>query len=141
MGICNRDKDASEQKFCVNRRTGQIATGVTYEYWTAPFPCTIEQVQVAAAGLSGAPQWALQINRFVVGSGATAIPGVAAAQAIPAFSTSGLFEMTLATSGSSLLKLETGDVVEIVSSVSNTNVNDSSVSLVATATQDIKTYF
>lgn len=141
MGICNRDKDASEQKFCVNRRTGQIATGVTYELWTAPFPCTVSEVQVAAAGLSGAPQWKLQTNRFVIGAGVTAIQGLAAAQAIPAFSTSGLFEMTLATAGSTLLKLEAGDVVEIVSSVSNTNVNDASVSLVATATQDIKSYF
>lgn len=140
MAIVNRDKDSSEQYQVVNFPAGAVATGSTREVWVAPFPCTISAIKAMAAGLSGAPQALVKINRFIVGTGVTAIT-VHAAQAIPAFSTSGLFGLSLPASGSTLLNMTANDVLEITTSGSNTAFGDLNLAVKVQKTQDILSFF
>lgn len=140
MGITNRAKDASERNFEKEVHLGAFPTSTTRQLFVAPYPCKLKQVKVTAVGASGSPQHAMQIHRFVTGAGETTITVVAAA-AVTAFGTSGLFGASLPASGSSLVQLQTGDILEVVSSVANTNFTDCTYAVVLEALQDIKTYF
>lgn len=135
MAIINRSLDASQQVYDVSAPLGALATTETHVVYVAPYPATIKQVKAALLGLSGAPQHALWLNR-VGFSGA-----VAAAAAIPAVGTSGPIGLSLVAAGSSLLNLQAGDWLTVVTSVANTAVTDATYSLVLQAVQDIKTFY
>lgn len=148
MAITNRDKDASEQRIQLGCDLGAYAAtvgasvGVAYSrnIFAAPFPCTVEQVKVAASGISGSPSWQLEIDRFIVGTGLTTLTGaswVAGALAVQEIGTSGLQSVSILSS----LNLEKGDILKVTTSVLDAAVADGSISLVVKSLQDIKTYF
>jgi hypothetical protein len=141
MPICNRDKDASEQKEVIKINVGAMATGVTREAWVAPWPCTVEAIYAFAATISGAPTILAKVNRFIVGTGATSITGMAPAYAVKNYTTSGLASLSLAASGSTLLALNAKDCVEITSAGSNAAFADLIVMFQVKKTQDILSHF
>lgn len=140
MAIVNRSLDASEQTFQVNAPLGLFITSDTQHVYTAPYPVTLKQVKVNALGLSGAPQHKMVLNRFVVGAGLTSID-ITSAAVVPAIGTSGLYTPSLPAAGSSLLSLQAGDYISVVSSVANTAIASCLYELVVQAVQDIKTYY
>lgn len=141
MAIINRSKDTYEQYEVVNFQIGALATDVTKEFYVVPWPCQAIEAHAVAVGLSGAPTYSLQVQRFIVGTGATVITGLAADQAVGAFGTSGVVELTMATSGSTLLNLEAKDVIEIVSATADTAVTGFNLALVLKKTQDVLSFF
>lgn len=148
MAIVNRTLDASEQ-----RRVGVlqwsngvtlVGTGVTRTIGIVPWPCTLDAGQIAAFGLSGAPSYAIAVQRFIPGAGLTAITvAVGASNVPPDFGTSGvgISAMILPAAGSTLLNLLANDVVYFVSGVANTAATYLAISLVLKPTQDIKYNF
>lgn len=141
MGVTNRSLDASEQRKVLGAAYGAVATGATLHACIVPFNSTLEGIRVAAEGLSGAPTYAMRIQRFIAGAGITAIAGGATTLTATAFGTSGLQSMVLAAAGSTLLNLLAGDIITLTSGGANTAATNLSVSVVVKATQDIKTQF
>lgn len=146
MAIVNRDLDASEQKQDYHSKfTTAVAAsaGQTYIAFKAAYPCTIKNVSLAADGVSGAPSVVLALQRFIVGSGSTLIPGVGATTAVLAFGTSGAVGVSLAANGSTLLNMQTNDclIVNQLFSGGNVSLSGLEVTAVVQATQDIKQYF
>jgi hypothetical protein len=146
MGVINRTKDATEQRKTFFYNAGAVATGVTATVMHVPYPCLLESGQIAAFGLSGAPNYTLTINRFIVGAGATAIVVATGTSNVPsAFGTSGV--AALGTSGivmpwgSTLMSLLPNDVVMLTSGIANTAVTGLCVTLVVKPIQDIKVHF
>lgn len=139
MAIVNRTLDASEQRKSFTCNYAATATGATIPVVMVPFNSTLDAVQLAAFGLSGAPTFDLRIQRFIVGTGLTVIAGGATTATPPEFGTSGVLTMSLATSGSTLLNLLAGDVLTLTSGGSNTAVKSLSVGICIKAVQDIKT--
>lgn len=146
MGIINRTKEASEQRKVFSVQAGAFATGVTAIVAQIPFPCVLESGQIAAFGLSGAPNYALTVNRFIPGAGATAFVVATGTSNVPsAFGTSGVAGTgasgIVMAWGSTLMNLLPNDVVMVTSGVANTAVTGLSISLVVRPTQDIKVHF
>lgn len=138
MALVNRDKDASEQRVDLHKALGAVATGATRQLAVIPYPCTLQLVEAAATGVSNAMQIAFQVNRFVVGAGATAIVLGISNLVLQNVGTSGPQGFSgLAAVGSTLLNLAAGDVLQAVSSVSNGNATDLVISCVLKRTQDI----
>lgn len=140
MAITNRDLDASEQRLVIHRDFGAVPVTTNRNIFSAPFPVAVEQLLVAANGLSGAPTWTFKIDRFIVGAGFTTLTGtsfIGAALTVQTIGTSG----AIAASILSTLQMQAGDVLKVTSSGSNTAVADASVHVVLKALQDIKTYF
>ena len=146
MAVINRTKDVTEQRKIFTYSAGAFATGVTATVMHVPYPCLLESGQIAAFGLSGAPNYALYINRFIVGTGATAILVATGTSNTPsAFGTSGIAGTgasgIVMAWGSTLMNLLPNDVVMIQSGVANTAVTGIAVTLVAKPVQDIKVHF
>lgn len=142
MAVINRTLDQSQQRFTMNAQAGAVATGVTGILGIVPTPCVLEAGQIAAFGLSGAPSYQLTVQRFIVGTGITAIT-IGGANVPPAFGTSGLAVsgVSLNAAGSTLNNLLPGDVIMYLSGVANTAVTGLAVSLVMRPIQDIKKWF
>ena len=146
MAVINRTKDASEQRKTFAFSAGAFATGVTAIVAQVPYPCTLESGQIAAFGLSGAPNYALTINRFIAGAGATAIVVATGTSNVPsAFGTSGVAGTgasgIVMPWGSTLMSLLPNDVIMVTSGVANTAVTGLAITLVAKPVQDIKVHF
>lgn len=142
MALVNRDKDSSEQRINLQATySGVLATGVTLSVGMVPWPCTLDAVRVSAFGLSGTPTVDLRIQRFITGTGFTSIAGGMTSLTVPALGTSGIGVGVLASSGNSLLNLQAGDVVSLVTGGSNSATTGLAASLVLKATQDIKSHF
>lgn len=120
MAIVNRDLDTSQQRIILNADPGLI--GVSSLIHVGIVPCASQLLVVAhnAFGLSSAPTVGVQIQRFVVGSGLTtmALNG-SSLLTISAMSTSGMQVQTLPAAASTLLLLQKGDVVQLVTSTAN----------------------
>lgn len=140
MGIINRTLDASEQKEVIDRRIGGTVTGTAYPIYTAAYPSTISDARAVALGLSGTPTSTLGIQRFITGVGATTITVGGALTAV-AFGTSGLQRFSLPATGSTLLNLQTGDVLTVTAAGTNAALVSLQVTVVAQAIQDVKSYF
>lgn len=138
MALVNRDADASQQKDVVSENIGAIATGTTRYIHIVPYPCVLQSIRFAPAGVSNAMQIAVQNTRFIVGTGATAINMGISNAILANQGTSGILGYSgLAAQGSSFLQLQTGDVITIVSSVANGNATDLAIQLVLKKVQDI----
>lgn len=142
MAIVNRTLDPSEQKKVYSASAGAVATGVTGIVAYVPGPAILNAGSIAAFGLSGAPNYSLIVNRFVVGAGATAITvGTGTSNVPSAYGTSGSFQMVLAAAGSTLLQLQANDVIMYLSGVASSAVTGLNVSVVLQPIQDIKLQF
>ncbi len=141
MAIVNRDLHVSEQKevlYFVSQ--GAIATGTTKVMHVLPYPCTLENVKAYALGVSNAMQVAFQVSRFTSG-GATAINLGISNLVLQNAGTSGAQGFSgLAAAGSTLLSLQAGDVLQIVTSVANGNATDLALNFVIKKVQDIVSY-
>lgn len=142
MGVINRTLDNSQQRYVVNTTSAATATGVTGIIVQIDTPVVLEAAQMAAFGLSGAPSVQLVINRFIAGTGFTAI-SVGSANIVPAFGTSGVMAAgaSLPAAGSTLLNLVPNDVIMFQTGVANTAVTGLTINLVLRPIQDIKKYF
>mgnify|MGYP007027866142 FL=1 len=138
MAIVNRDKDASEQKDVINVSLGALATSVTKQVAVLPYPCTLVGLRASALGVSNAMQVAMQVNRFIAGTGATAINLGISNLVLVNVGTSGVQGFSgLAAVGSTLLALQAGDVLQVVTSVANGNTTDLCMNFIVKKTQDI----
>jgi len=145
MGVINRTKDVSEQRRTFSVAAGAVATGVTGVALHVPYPCVLESGQIAAFGLSGAPNYTLVLNRFITGAGATAITIATGTSNVPsAFGTSGVAGTgasgIVMPWGSTLLSLLPNDIIMYQSGVANAAVTGLSITLVVRPIQDIKVH-
>lgn len=146
MAIVNRDLDVTQQKIehsTIVTTSVAASAGVNFPVWMAPYPCVLKAVEVAAQGISGAPNAAIDIYRFIVGTGATTILSVGNTLAVKAIGTSGPQGFSLAAAGSTLLQLATGDVVILnqLFSGGNVAIDKAVVSVVTQPSQDIKSHW
>ena len=139
MAILNRDKDPSEQKENVNVALGSMATGVTRHAFVIPYPCNIELIRASAQGVSNAMQLAFELIR---GAGSSGFPMGISNMVLQNRSTYGVVSYSgLAAPGSTLLAAAQGDVLQVISSVSNGNATDLSLSIILKKTQDYVSYW
>ena len=122
MAIVNRDFDNSQQRD-VFFYSNPLISGTSSLINLAVASCAQQLLVIAseAFGVSGAPQVALQVQRFVVGSsGLTTIAlNGSSLLTVLAYSTSGMQTHSIPT-GSTLLLLQKGDLVQAVTSIANT---------------------
>jgi hypothetical protein len=146
MAIVNRDLDVSQRKVCiqtfVNSTVGASA-GAAFPLVEMSFPCQVKAIELAAVGLSGSPQIAFDVQRFVAGAGLTTIPYLSTTLTVTAYSVSGYQAVTLAAAGSTLLQLQRGDVITVnqLFSGGNVAVQRLNVGIVVQALQDIVQQF
>lgn len=147
MAICNRDKDASEQKMSFQRHvalTVGASAGTNFHIaGPLPYPCTLVAAAVGHVSLSGAPVGSIECIRFVPGAGLTQIVGLGATLTAVAVSTSGVQSFSLVAASSTLVSLQTGDIIVYNQLFSGGNVAtaQSSVTVVVKKTQDIVAHF
>lgn len=137
MAIENRDLGSSQKKEVLHyKSSAQVSTGATQQIALLPFPCTLESVKAVALGVSGAMQLAFQARRFAGGNTAIAL-GISNL-ILQNFGTSGALGYSgLAAAGSTLLQLQTGDVLMFETSVANSAASEVLLELVVKKTQDI----
>lgn len=140
MAIINRSKDPSERKDVFVMHKNPMATGLTMGVCILPYPCLVQDIYVAANGLSGSPVLSFQVERLTSG-GATAIGSLAGNLTLQAVGTSGPQRASMAVTGSSLLNLQASDMIVVSSTGSNTAANDVVVEVVVKKLQDIVSYF
>jgi hypothetical protein len=152
MGILNRTLDTTEQRKVFEANYSAVATGVTLNLGIVPFAGTIEEAQIAAWGLSGAPTYAFAINRFITGTGFTTIIfGVGTSNLTAEFGTSGAGAfgastfgssgVLMASYGSTLLNVLPNDLLTVTTGAANTASKFLSLGIVLKPIQDVKTHF
>lgn len=135
MAIVNRDNHPSEQKVVINAQLGAMATGVTRFVAVMPYPCALESVRAAAAGVSNAMQLAFE---KITGAGSSGVAMGISNMVLQNRSVSGVVGFSgLAAQGSTLLQMNTGDTLQVISSVSNGNATDLTLEFVVKKLQDI----
>lgn len=167
MSVFNRSKDVSEQRerFYIPMNgnvgiatgtstwTGVIPTGVTMTAMIVPYPCTIDEAQISAWGLSGTPQYTLAVNRFIAGTGFTTwniaqgtsnTPAAYGTSGAGAFGTSTLGwsgMVFLNAAGSTLNNLVANDLLTVTTGGANTAAVSVCVGIVLKPIQDVKVNF
>lgn len=145
MAIVNRDKDPSDQKEVFSWSSNSLGattvnTGATFHVGIVPFAGVIQSFRAVAQGLSAAPLANLQILRFAAGG--TSIAAGISALVVPAFGISGVMGYSgLAASGSTLLQVFPGDILQVEMSGANTASRSLLVSVVIKKAQDIVSHF
>jgi hypothetical protein len=125
MAIVNRDKDGSEQRYVFTfNQSAVVGVSALMNVGTVPCGAQLLQVVTSAFGLSSTPTVGIQIQRFVVGSGLTTIPlNGSSLITISALSTSGIQTQVLPAAASTLLLLQKGDAIQMVTSTANSAAN------------------
>lgn len=138
MAIVNRDLDPSQQKDVINFRAGAaVATGASLNLAVLPYPCALQSVSAYATGVSNAMQVAFNVQRWLP-AGVTVIALGVSNMVLQNYSASGIIGFSgLAATGSTLLLLQSGDVLNIVTSGTNGNALDLVMDLVVKKLQDI----
>ena len=137
MGIINRDLDASQARFDFQERFANTGVSTILPLALFSFPGTIQSVRLGAYGLSGAPIYSFFIDRFIAGTGYTAIPIGISGYLPSVMGTSGINGFSgLAAAGSTLLNFQAGDLMYAVSSGANTAASHLISSVVVKQTQD-----
>lgn len=141
MGIVNRTKDQSEQRETFDCQPGLVGISALIQVGQIPYPGQILKIVSSAYGLSGSPICGIQIQRFIVGAGATTIPlNGSSLLTIVAFSTSGMQTHVLPAAGSTSVQVLSGDQVQIVTSVANTAATYS-VNMIVQCLQEVKSTY
>ena len=112
MGLNNRGKDSSEQKYPISFRSGDVSNGETGVIGYIPFPCVLEAGNIAAMGVGGTPDVLLTLQRFIVGTGVT-IFNIGSTFQPSVYGTSGVLPsgVSLPAVGNTLLMLLPGDIL------------------------------
>lgn len=141
MGVANRALDKSERMHAVQRaEEGVVGVSTSIKMGVVPFPSKLKTLQIAAQGLSGAPIYNLQIRRWTAG-GETTFSFAGALTIAAAFGVSGGMATMGVSQNSALNSLQTGDMLELISSGANTASTDLIAVGVLEALQDIKRTF
>lgn len=143
MAIVNRDLDSSQQvvNFTSSFPVGFVGggpCGLTNGVAVMPSPGQLVGAGLVCQGLSGAPNMSLWLNRFIVGTGFTAIP-IGASLVAQALGTSG--GQTFNVGAGVTWTLQAGDAIVLVANGANTAIQSATVTLSVKALQDIKTQF
>ena len=142
MAIVNRDLDTSQKKESVQSVVASLALGASHAVIAVPqYPVELKYVAVSPVAIAAAPVLSLEIIRFVTGAGLTVIPGIAATLAVAAHGTSGVQGFSLAAPGSTLLNLQSGDMLGIRIPGASGAVTTMGVNVIWNPTQDIKGAF
>lgn len=122
MAIVNRDLDASQQKDVIQfRSTAAVATSSSLNIAIIPYPCALQSVLTYSTGTSNAMQLAVNVQRWTAG-GVTVVALGLSNIVLQDYSVSGAINFSgLAAPGSTLLLLQQGDILNLVSSVTNGN--------------------
>ena len=113
------------------------------------FPCSgiLDQITIAAQGLSGAPILTPVLMRFISGptlAGLTAITGIGQTLTVSDYGTSGVIGFSMVSAGStsaSLINVQTGDCLYMLPSGSNAAIASAVITVVVNATQDIRSHY
>lgn len=144
MGVANRDLDVSEQKRTVHMSYQTLVNGITLPVFIAPYPMVIKAAEIQCVGISGAPNAQLLICRWLGtgGGGVSIVTGLASTMVIPSYGLSGPLAASLAAPGSTLLNLNTGDLLYLnIGGGTAAAATAASISVVVQALQDIKSDF
>lgn len=142
MPILNRDNATSEQRAELGGQINSAVTGASYFIGIIAYPCVFEAATIAAAGLSGAPQYMLNVSRMVAGSGVTVFAlGISNLIALEQGLSGPVEWAGVRTAGSTLLILQKDDLITVSSSVANTAALQVNVAFVVRKTQDIVQHF
>lgn len=138
MAIVNRDLDASQQKelmSAVYPNGTVISTGSTLLVGIVPYPCQIQSARVGTFGVSSTPGCIFQVQRNA--SGITLLT-IGSTSLIVNLGASGLFGHSgVMAAGTTLLQLQTGDVVSVVTTQANTAAIGLVAQLVLKKLQDV----
>lgn len=141
MGIQNRDKGINEQVDNWDIQTPVEGVSLLIQCCNVPYTGQILKVTSSAYGLSGSPILGLQIQRFIAGSGNTTIAiNGSSLLTVVAYSTSGMQVHSLPAAGNSLVQVQSGDQIQLVTSGSNTAANYA-INVVTQCLQDFKTQY
>jgi hypothetical protein len=141
MAIVNRDKDASEQLYVLSYSApGVVAVSATLQAALVPSAGQLLEFKVAGQGLSGAPFYNVQIQRWT-SAGLTVIDPGGSVTMAAAFGVSGSAYGATYAAASSLAALQAGDILAIKSGGANTASTGLVAAFVIKATQDIKKSF
>lgn len=146
MAVCNRDLDISEaDRVFAGIVSTSVGASAASSFFVSqmPYPGTLKALSVAALSVSGAPVVSLDLKRFT-SAGVTTVASLGSGLTLIAHGTSQAYQlMTLATSGSTLLMLQAGDVLVLNQNFSGGNVGAAQcvVTAVVQAVQDIKSFF
>jgi hypothetical protein len=138
MAINNRSLDASEQRTVSTAQLGAVggSAAETHMLYTAPRPQLVEQIKVAAQGVTGTFATSYQLQRFT-SAGVTVIGALAATLTVVAFGTSGLQSVTFSAS----FLLQANDNIQLAGGGSNIGCTDLVVTTVVKNLEDIKSNF
>lgn len=134
MAIVNRSFDESEQQRDLHVNLEDTVTSTSDQVYLAPHALEIQSAKACAEGLSGSPTAQLQIQRFVAGEGETQI-ALGPALALQSVGTSGPQSFSFSSTA-----LQAGDQIVVAHAGTNAAVDQLSVSIVAKALQDIKSW-
>jgi hypothetical protein len=139
MAINNRSLDGSLQRDITSNQLGAVggAAAETHCVHLAPRPQLVEQIKVAALGVTGSYHNSFQVYRFNSTGGATLIGGLAATLTVVAAGTSGIQTATYAAS----MVLLANDMVQMIGGASNVGCTDLKVEVVVKNLSDIRTNF
>lgn len=145
MAIVNRTLDPTEQRkvFETKLVAAELVNGFSGILAVVPWPSTLDAGNIQLYGISGAPNFQISVNRFVVGTGGTTYVVAVGTSNIPlAFGTSGAWSVVLPAAGSTLLNLQANDVILYAQGGgSGAAAVQAEVSLVLKPIQDIKYNF
>lgn len=112
MAIVNRALDPTEQRKVFQQKlvAAELVNGFSGILCVAPYAATLDAGAIALYGLSGAPQFQISVNR-TGGAGGTYVLAVGTSNIPLAFGTSGVWQMVLPASGSTLLNINAGDTI------------------------------
>lgn len=140
MSIVNQDLDPTEKRQAFYTNLGPTATGVTGIVCHVPYPCVLDAGIISAFGISGSPNLALNIQRFIVGTGFTSINvAIGTSNAFSAFGTSGPFTMNLVSAQAA--SLLANDVVMFQTGVASSAVTGMTVEVVLRPVASFTQYF
>lgn len=137
MAVENRDLGVGQQRDQFPQVLRTLVTGASYAVALIPYPCALQAGAVGALGLSGSPILSLNVQRLVSG-GLTVIPLGISGIVLQNANTSGFIGFSgIQTVGSSLLALQTGDVISASLSGANSAVDQVAVNLIVLKSQDL----
>lgn len=138
MAIVNRDLDASQQKETISavyQNGTQINTGSSLVIGVVPYPCLIQSVRVGTFGVSNAPGALFKVQRNA--SGITLLT-IGSTSLIVNLGVSGMFGHSgIMGAGTTLLTLQTGDVITMDVTQANTYALGVVAQIVVKKLQDI----
>lgn len=137
MAVENRDCGLGNQRDVIAAPLRTLVTGASYAVALIPYPCALQAAAAGAFGLSGSPILSLNVARLVSG-GLTVIPLGTSGIVLQNANASGFIGFSgIQSIGSSLLALQTGDVITASLSGANSAVDQVALCLIVQKSADL----